>query len=80
MEMPLLHQNAADRSLRDGVPRMETAPLIGAVPERILPGRYPDWHRQFPTAFRGNCPALKSPLSVFSLLHDFYRVRKEGHF
>lgn len=80
MEMPLLHQNTAGRSLRDGVSRMGTALLTSAVPERVLPGRYPDWHRQFLTAFRGNCPALKSPLGVFPWLHDFYRMRKEGHF
>lgn len=32
MEMPLLHQNTADRSLRAGVSRMETAPEIGSCP------------------------------------------------
>ncbi len=80
MEMPLLHQNTADRSLRDGVSRMRTALLTSAVPERVLPGRYPDWHRQFPTAFRGNCPALKSPRSVFSLLHEFLQNAEGGTF
>lgn len=80
MEMPLLHQNTADRSLRDGVSRMETEHEIGSVPERVLPGRYPDWLRQFLTALRENCPALESPLCVFPSLNEFLRNAEGGTF